>query len=50
MVVAVDLGGTNIRAGQVEDGRIISYKDTRLRDKDVLEKTLEQLAGLIESV
>jgi glucokinase len=50
MVVAVDLGGTNIRAGQVEDGHIISYKDTRLRDKDVLEKTLDQLAGLIESV
>ncbi len=30
MVVAVDLGGTNIRAGQVEDGRILIHKDTRL--------------------
>jgi glucokinase len=50
MVVAVDLGGTNIRAGQVEAGMIKLHKDTRLRDTDVLEKTLEQLAGLIESV
>jgi glucokinase len=50
MVVAVDLGGTNIRAGRIEDGRIMIHKDTRLQNKDVLEKTLEQLAGLIESV
>jgi glucokinase len=50
MVVAVDLGGTNIRAGQVEEGHILVHKETRLRDKDVLEKTLDQLAGLIESV
>jgi glucokinase len=50
MVIAVDLGGTNIRAGQVENGHILVHKDTRLRDKDVLEKTLDQLAGLIESV
>ncbi len=50
MVVAVDLGGTNIRAGRIEDGRIVIHKDTRLLNKDVLEKTLEQLAGLIESV
>ncbi len=50
MVIAVDLGGTNIRAGRVEDGRILVHKDTRLMNKDVLEKTLEQLARLIESV
>jgi glucokinase len=50
MIVAVDLGGTNIRAGQVENGRITIHKDTRLRDKDVLEKTLDQIIGLIESV
>jgi glucokinase len=50
MVIAVDLGGTNIRAGQVENGKISNYKETKLRDKDVLEKTLIQLGDLIESV
>jgi glucokinase len=50
MVVAVDLGGTNIRAGRIEDGRIVIHKDTRLLNKDVLDRTLDQLAGLIESV
>jgi len=50
MVIAVDLGGTNIRAGVVNDGRIIRHTDARLQDKDILEKTLEQLASLIGSV
>ncbi len=50
MVVAVDLGGTNIRAGRLDQDRIIIQKDTPLRDKDVLEKTLEHLIALIESV
>jgi glucokinase len=50
MVVAVDLGGTNIRAGLTNEGRIIVYKDTPLRDKDVLQSTLDQLVALIESV
>jgi glucokinase len=50
MVVAVDLGGTNIRAGLVEAGRLLHHKDVRLTDKDKLQSTLDQLAGLIQSV
>jgi glucokinase len=50
MVVAVDLGGTNIRAGRLDRDRIIVQKDVPLRDKDVLQKTLDQLIALIESV
>jgi len=50
MVIAVDLGGTNIRAGLMENGRILKYKDTRLINKDILQSTLDQLAGLIDSV
>jgi len=50
MVIAVDLGGTNIRGGLIENGRILKYKDTRLINKDILQSTLDQLAGLIDSV
>jgi glucokinase len=50
MVVAVDLGGTNIRAGLLDDGMIKVQKEVRLQNKDVLQCTLDQLAGLIESV
>jgi glucokinase len=50
MVVAVDLGGTNIRAGRLDLDRIIVQKASPLRDKDVLQKTLDQLIALIESV
>jgi glucokinase len=50
MVVAVDLGGTNIRAGRLDHDRIIVQKDTPLHDKDILQKTLDQLIALIESV
>jgi len=50
MVVAVDVGGTNIRAGRLDQDRIIVQKATLLRDKDVLEKTLDQLIALISSV
>jgi glucokinase len=50
MVVAVDLGGTNIRAGRLEGDQILVQKETPLRNKDVLQKTLDQLIALIESV
>jgi glucokinase len=50
MEIAVDLGGTNIRAGLFENGRLLKHQDTRLIDKDVLQKTLDQLEGLIEMV
>jgi glucokinase len=50
MVIAIDLGGTNIRAGRIDDGLIVVQKDTILQNKNVLQKTLEQLISLIESV
>jgi glucokinase len=50
MVIAVDLGGTNIRAGLLENGRIIKHREVSLREKDILESTLEQLKALIGSV
>jgi glucokinase len=50
MVIAVDVGGTNIRAGRLEQDRILVQKSIPLRDKDVLQKTLDQLIALIRSV
>jgi glucokinase len=50
MVIAVDLGGTNIRAGLIDHGEILKHADTRLVEKENLESTLNQLASLIESV
>lgn len=50
MVIAVDLGGTNIRAGRLDQDLIIVQKSIPLRDKEVLQKTLDQLIALIQSV
>lgn len=50
MVIAVDLGGTNIRAGRLDQDRIMIQQEAPLRDKDQLKKTLDQLADLIASV
>jgi glucokinase len=50
MVIAVDLGGTNIRAGLVENGRLLKHRDAKLIEKDILQSTLEQLATLVKSV
>lgn len=50
MVIAVDLGGTNIRAGRLDHDRIVIQKATSLHNKEVLQKTLGQLIDLIESV
>jgi len=50
MIVAVDLGGTNIRAGRLDGDHILMQKETPLRDKEVLQKTLDQIIMLIESV
>jgi glucokinase len=50
MVIAVDLGGTNIRAGRLDNDRIMVQKDAPLKDKHVLQKTLDQLISLISSV
>jgi glucokinase len=50
MVIAVDLGGTNIRAGRLDQDRIMVQHEAPLRNKDQLQKTLDQLTDLIASV
>jgi glucokinase len=50
MVVAVDVGGTNLRAGRLDEDNILVQRSVPLTDKDVLDKTIEQLAALIQSV
>lgn len=50
MIVAVDLGGTNIRAGRLDGDHILVQKEIPLLDKDILQRTLDQLIALIESV
>jgi glucokinase len=47
MIIGVDLGGTNIRAGLVHDGKVTSFRQELLRDKESLQGTLSQLIGTI---
>ena len=47
MVVAVDLGGTNIRTGLQSGGSIIEQSRVSLKAKDSLDDTLEQIKDLI---
>lgn len=49
MVIGVDLGGTQIRAGLEENGQIIHTTSTILQEKHSLNSTLEQLKRLIRS-
>jgi glucokinase len=48
MIIGVDLGGTNIRAGLVSKGMIIELRQVPLNAKDSLEKTLSQLISIIK--
>ncbi len=50
MKIGVDLGGTNIRAGLINDNSIIDIKSSLLKDKDCLDSTLNQLKSIIHSV
>lgn len=50
MVVAIDLGGTNIRVARLDQGQIVAQKEAALTDKDQLQKTLDQLIELISAV
>jgi len=50
MFIGVDLGGTNIRAGIIEDGVITEVKQIFLTDKESLQKTLSQLIAIITSL
>ncbi len=50
MKIGVDLGGTNIRAGLINDNSILEIKSSLLKDKDCLGSTLNQLKSIIQSV
>lgn len=43
MIIGVDLGGTNIRAGLVDNGSILQIYQSELSEKNSLESTLQQL-------
>ncbi|WP_461069621.1 ROK family protein [Spirosoma horti] len=47
MTIGVDLGGTNVRAGLVQNGSIVHQKSGLLHQKESLSSTLSQLIGLI---
>jgi len=47
MFIGVDLGGTNIRAGLIQDGLITAVNQVLLTDKESLSKTIEQLISVI---
>ncbi len=49
MVIGIDLGGTNIRVGLVDNGRIIQIHQLKLAEKNSLESTLQQLITSISS-
>ncbi|HEY8398707.1 MAG TPA: ROK family protein [Flavihumibacter sp.] len=48
MIIGVDLGGTNARAGLIEKGVVAKSISNKLVNKHSLESTLEQLVGTIE--
>jgi glucokinase len=47
MTIGVDLGGTNVRAGLVDNGMILAQKSKVLQEKNSLSATLTQLMDLI---
>jgi glucokinase len=49
MVIGIDLGGTNIRVGLVDNGRILQIQQLKLSEKHSLESTLQQLLTCISS-
>ena len=48
MIIGVDLGGTNIRAGLIIGSTPVDVRRVNLNDKDSLEKTIEQFIAFIE--
>ncbi len=50
MKIGVDLGGTNIRAGLINRGSIMTMKSALLSEKDNLDATLSQLIALINTI
>ncbi|WP_276501820.1 ROK family protein [Terrimonas pollutisoli] len=49
MIIGIDLGGTNVRAGLVDNGTILQIHQSELSEKNSLESTLQQLFSSISS-
>jgi len=47
MIIGIDLGATQIRAGVYQSGSILTKKTAILKDKDVLNKTISQIINFI---
>ncbi len=50
LVVGVDLGGTNVRAGLVADGRLAGVRSAPVRSRGSMEDVLEDLFGVLDAV
>jgi glucokinase len=48
LVVGVDLGGTNVRAGLVADGRLRDLRSAAVRSRGSVEDVLEDLFGTVD--
>jgi glucokinase len=48
LVVGVDLGGTNVRAGLVADGRLQDLRSAAVRSRGSVEDVLEDLFGTVD--
>ena len=47
-IMGIDIGGTNIRAGIVEDGKIVKIESEPVNASGTVEEVLEQMFALIE--
>ncbi|MCK7477248.1 MAG: ROK family protein [Candidatus Moduliflexus flocculans] len=50
VIVGVDLGGTNVRAGRVVDGRLAEVRSVPVRGRSSEEDVLEDLFGAVDAV
>ncbi len=49
-LIGVDLGGTNVRAGLVREGRLESSQSKRINAQGTMEEVFEEIAAVIDSV
>jgi glucokinase len=50
VVIGVDLGGTNVRAGLVIDGRLAGVRSVPVRSRGTMEDVLEDVFGAVDAV
>jgi glucokinase len=50
VVVGIDLGGTNVRAGLVADGRLHDVRSVPVRSRGTMEDVLEDVFGAVDAV